>query len=183
MMIFLIILSCLLWLAAFAAFPRRIMLSPILSLCALILISLARDSKGYPVVPVSTAMILSWVCITLVLLMILFLQNPAVRMQSRGTGYMLLGAAAGMAVGLMAYTFTLSINTLYAIMIAATAVGALLGLLIFGNTPDGRAVNPGSGNFRSYLLAKGFPALVTVAMPGVAAVTATVIHVAPAVNI
>ena len=143
MMIFLIILASLLWIGAFAAFPRRIILGPPLSCCALILLSLARRN-GYPLVPLSSGMTLSWISITLVVMIIIILQNPAIRMQSRGTGYMLIGALAGMAVGLLGYTFS--------------------------NTPDGRAIAPGSGHFLRYLLAKGFPALVTVGQLGIAAV-------------
>ena len=163
MMIFLIILASLLWIGAFAAFPRRIILGPPLSCCALILLSLARRN-GYPLVPLSST------SITLVVMIIIILQNPAIRMQSRGTGYMLIGALAGMAVGLLGYTFSPSSNLLYAIMLIATAAGICLGLLIFSNTPDGRAIAPGSGHFLRYLLAKGFPALVTVGQLGIAAV-------------
>ena len=169
MMIFLIILASLLWIGAFAAFPRRIILGPPLSCCALILLSLARRN-GYPLVPLSSGMTLSWISITLVVMIIIILQNPAIRMQSRGTGYMLIGALAGMAVGLLGYTFSPSSNLLYAIMLIATAAGICLGLLIFSNTPDGRAIAPGPRHLLRYLLAKGFPALVTVGQLGIAAV-------------
>lgn len=180
MMIFLIILSCLLWIGAFAAFPRRIILSPALSYCALLLLSFAKRG-GYPIVPLSSGMTVSWLCITLVVMLIIVLQNPAIRSQSRGTGYMLLGALAGMAVGLMAYSFSASLNLLYALMLIGTAAGTALGLLIFTNTPDGRAVAPGTGHFWKYLLAKGFPALITVAQPGIAAVILIASNVTPGV--
>ncbi len=169
MTIFLIILSVTLWVAAFAFFGRRILLSPALSYCALMALSFT-SYEGLPLVPVGNAMSLSWLCITLVVMLIIVLQNPAVRIQSRGTGYMLLGAVAGMAVGLLGYTFTSTLNTLYAMMMGGTAVGCILGLLVFTNTPDGRAVAPATGHFWSYLRAKGFPALVTVAQLGIAAV-------------
>lgn len=169
MMVFLIILSSLLWLGAFAAYPRRILLSPALSYCALLSLSFA-EKNGYPILPLSNAMSISWLCITLVVMLIIVLQNPAIRMQSRGTGYMLFGALAGMAVGLLGYTFTASLQSLYALMLCGTAAGILLGLLVFSNTPDGRAIAPATGNFWRYLLAKGFPALITVAQLGIALV-------------
>lgn len=176
MMIFLIILSVLLWIASFLAFPRRILASPALSFCALLLLSMAKYPGGYPVVPLSSGMTISWLTITIVVMLIIILQNPAIRQQSRGTWYVLLGALAGMAVGLMAYTFSASLNLLYGIMIVATAAGAALGLLIFSNTPDGRLIAPGSGHFFKYLLAKGFPALITVAQLGIACVILIVSH-------
>lgn len=170
MMIFLIILSILLWIAAFVAFPRKIVCSPLFSFLALLMLSLAMTGEGYPIVPLSSGMTISWLSITLVVTAIIVLQNPAIRQQSRGTLYVLLGALAGMAVGLLGYTFSASLNLLYGIMIVATAAGAALGLLIFSNTPEGRPIAPGSGNFLKYLLAKGFPALITVAQLGIACV-------------
>lgn len=177
-MVFLIILSLLLWIGAFAAYPRRILLSPALSYCALLLLSFARKD-GYPLVPIGNAMTLSWLCITLVVMLIIVLQNPAIRMQSRGTGYMLFGALAGMSVGLLGYTFTTSLQALYALMLCGTAAGILLGLLVFTNTPAGRAIAPSTGNFLRYLLAKGFPALITVAQPGIALVLLIAAQAAP----
>ena len=170
MTIFLIILSILLWIGAFAAFPKRILLSPVLSYCALLSLSFAKTAPGYPLLPLSSGMTLSWLTITLVVMLIIILQDPAIRTQSRGTGYILLGALAGLAVGLLGYTFSSSLGLLYGIMVVATAAGIALGLLVFSNTPDGRQIAPGSGYFLKYLLAKGFPALVTVAQLGVAAV-------------
>lgn len=157
------------WIAAFAVFPRKILLSPALSFCALLLLSFARRN-GYPIVPVSSGMTLSWLTITLVVMLIVMLQDPAIRTQSRGTFYILLGGVAGMAVGLLGYTFTASLNLMYALMMLGTAAGIALGLLIFTNTPEGRLIAPGSGHFLKYLLAKGFPALVTIAQLGIAAV-------------
>lgn len=170
MTIFLIIASIVLWLGAFAAFPRKILLSPALSYCALLTLSFAKNSEGYPYVPVSTGMNISWLAITLVVMVIIVLQNPAIRSQSRGTFYILAGALAGMVIGLLGYTFTTALNMLYGIMIIATAAGAALGLLFFSNTPDGRLIAPGTGHFFKYLLAKGFPALITVVQPGIAAI-------------
>lgn len=172
MSIVLIILSCLLWAGAFAAFPRRILLSPALSFCALLLLSFARVN-GVPIVPVANSMTLSWLCITIVVMMVILLQNPAIRIQSRGTGYILFGAMAGMAAGIAVYTVSASLSILYAMMLGGTAIGITLGLLVFSNTPAGRDIAPSSGHFWQYLLAKGFPALITVAQIGIALVILT----------
>ncbi len=172
MSIVLIILSCLLWAGAFAAFPRRILLSPALSFCALLLLSFARVD-GVPIVPVANSMTLSWLCITIVVMMVILLQNPAIRIQSRGTGYILFGAMAGMAAGIAVYTVSASLSILYAMMLGGTAIGITLGLLVFSNTPAGRGIAPSSGHFWQYLLAKGFPALITVAQIGIALVILT----------
>lgn len=176
MMIFLIIVSCLLWIGAFAAFPRKILLSPALSYCAMLIISFAKKG-GYPIVPISSGMSLSWLCITLVVMLIIVLQNPAIRSQSRGTGYILLGGLAGMAVGLLGYTFSASLNLLYAIMLIGSIAGIVFGLLIFSNTPDGKLIAPGTGHFWRYLLSKGFPALITVAQLGIVAVILIAAHI------
>lgn len=167
---FIIIASILLWLAALAAIPRRILLAPALSYCAMLLLSFARLADGSRLFPLTYTMNISWLAITLVVMIIIILQNPAIRMQSRGTVFMTVGGIAGMLLGLLAYTFTSSMQLRYAIMILATAAGIILGQLAFTGTPDGRAIAPGSGHFLRYLPAKGFPILVTCAQIGVAAV-------------
>lgn len=172
MLIFFIIVSCLLWIASIAALPKRVILAPALSFCALLLISFARNAEGYPVIPLSQGMIISWLATTLIVMLVVILQDPGVRQQSRGVGYMILGGLAGMAVGLLAFSFTATLQLLFACMLLGSVIGIFLGLLIFVNTPDGRAIAPGSGHFFTYLLAKGFPTLVTVAQIGVAAVIA-----------
>lgn len=169
MMIFLIILSCLLWIAAFLMLPRRILIAPALSFCALILLSFAKKS-GYPIMPLSNPMLMSWLFITIVVMLIIVMQNPAIRAQSRGVGYMTLGGIAGMAIGLLAFTFTTNLNLLYALMIIGVTAGIFFGFLLFTNTPDGNEVGLRTGRFFKYLLAKGFPVLVTVAQLGIPAV-------------
>lgn len=169
MMIFLIILSCLIWLAAFLLLPKRILIAPGLSYCALVILSFAKKN-GFPIMPLSNGMLLSWLVITFVVMMIVLLQNPAVRQQSRGVGYMTIGGIAGMAVGLLGFTFSTNLNLLYALMIAGSIAGIFFGFLLFTNTPDGRDVALSTGRFFKYLLAKGFPILVTVAQFGIPAI-------------
>ncbi len=170
MTIFLIILSCLLWIAAFLTLSKRILVSPALSYCALIVLSFAKRGPGYPLMPLSNGLTFSWLAITLVVMLIITLQNPAVRQQSRGVGYMTIGGIAGMAVGLLGFSFTTSLNILYALMILGVAVGIFLGYYMFTNTPDGREVSLPTGRFFKYLLAKGFPVLITTAQLGIPAV-------------
>ena len=170
MTILLIILSVALWAGAFCAVPRRIILAPALSYLAMDVLSYARLSDGSLLFPLSNTMNMSWLAITLVVMVIIILQNPAIRQQGRGTAYMTMGALAGLAVGLLAYTFTPSLQLRYAVMVLATAAGSMLSGLVFTNTPDGRSIAPGSGHFLRYLLAKGFPILVAAGQLGVAAV-------------
>lgn len=165
----LIILSILCWLGALVALPRKILLAPALSYCGMLIISFAK-SDGYPIVPLSTGLTLSWLAITLIIMLIIILQNPAIRQQSRGVLYMTLGALAGMCIGLLGFSLSSSLQLLYALMIIGTAVGIYLGMLVFTSTPDGAAVRPTSGHFFRYLLAKGFPILITVAQIGIVAV-------------
>lgn len=171
MAVTLIILSILCWLASLASLPRRILIAPALSYCGLFLISFARSGE-YPLIPISNSMLYSWLTITLVVMLIIILQNPAVRAQSRGVGYMILGGMAGMAVGLIGFSISSSLQLLYALMIIGAAAGIILGMIIFSNTPDGRGVNPASGNFFRYLLSKGFPILISIVQIGIVAVIA-----------
>ena len=98
------------------------------------------------------------------------LQPVAVRKTRRGMGYIIVGALAGMSVGILGYTVASQVSMLYGIMIAATVAGTFLGFLLYTNTPEGRAINVASGNFFRYLLAKGFPTAITVMQIGVALV-------------
>lgn len=169
MMIFLIILACLLWLGAFLALPKRIILGPALSFCALLVLSFAKKD-GYTLFPLTGGMQLSWLVITLLVMMIIMMQNPAIRQQSRGVVYMIVGGIAGLAVGLLGFTFTSNLNLLYALAILGVVAGIFLGFLMFTNTPEGRDVSISTGRFFKYLLAKGFPVLITTAQLSIPAV-------------
>ena len=80
---------------------------------------------------------------------------------------MMIGALVGLAVGLLGFTVSSNISLLYSIMILAVIAGIFLGFLLYTQTPSGRPVGPGSGNFFRYLLAKGFPTAITVMQIGV----------------
>ena len=83
---------------------------------------------------------------------------------------MITGGITGLAVGLLGFSISSSITLRYAYMILATIAGIAFGFLLYTNTPSGKPVGPGSGNFFRYLLAKGFPTAITLMMLGVALV-------------
>lgn len=170
MTITLIILSCVLWILSIAVLARRIMAAPALSFVALTLLSLAKNSYGYPLLPINNTILIGWLCMTVMVMLVTMLQPDPVIRQTRGTGYIIAGALTGLAVGLLGFTFSENLPLLYAIMVTGTVAGTFFGFLIYSRTPDGRAVNISSGNFFKYLLAKGFPTAITVMMPGVALV-------------
>lgn len=167
MTIFLIISGCLLWTAALALLPRRVILGPPLSYCAMLLMSLTVSKEGYPLFPLPSSLLISWLCITLAVMLVVVLQSPALRAQSRGVVYMTAGGVAGMLTGLASLSLTSQLSPAYALMILGAAIGTSLGLLFFSYTPKGREIAPRSGYFFKYLLAKGFPVLITVAQLGI----------------
>ncbi len=166
MYIFLIILSCLLWTASLYCLCNRQLLAPALSYLAMLSISFA-EKNGWQLLPVNNTMLLSWLCMTLVIMFIVMLEPEPVRRQTKGTGYITVGAIAGMVVGLLGFTFSSQISLLYGIMALCTIAGIYLGFLMYTRTPEGAPVAPGSGRFMKYLLAKGFPAAITVIQGGV----------------
>lgn len=166
MSILLVILSAALWTGALWALVRQITIAPAMSFLGLLLFSLARPD-GWPIVPINATIISAWLCMSLVVTFIIYLQPTAVRQQARGMAYMIIGALVGLALGLLAFTITANLSVLYASMIVAVVIGTILGFLLYTNTPDGRPVAPGSGHFFRYLLAKGFPTAITVMQPGV----------------
>lgn len=176
MTIFLIIISCLLWIGAFAALPKRIIVSPALSYCAMLVLTFTKDGTGEYLFPLTNSLLVSWLCITLVVMLAVILQNPAIRMQSRGIWYMTLGGLAGMLVGLACISLISTLSLAYALMLIGAAAGIVIGAILFTNTPAGRGVAPATGNFFRYTLAKGFPILVTVAQLGIILVVVTARH-------
>lgn len=167
MTIFLIILSCLLWLGAIMLLFRREMVSPALSFLALFLLSLAPGEPGRALLPINSTIITSWLCMALVVTMASWMQPEPIKAQHRGIGYMTVGAAAGLALGLLGFSFSVNMSMLYASMIVGVCIGLFLGYLLFTRTPDGQALAAGNARFFRYLLAKGFPVAITVMIPGV----------------
>lgn len=117
--------------------------------------------------PLNLNIIITWLCLTVVVTGVSLMQPPAVMTQHRGMGHITIGGIAGMAVGLLGFSMTRMLTAVYAIMIVATAAGIFFGYFMFTRTPAGRAVNMRSGRFFTYLLAKGFPVMITVSQIGV----------------
>ena len=128
MAVFLIILSCLLWAASIRMLMGRQGIAPVLSWLGLGAISLA-SRDGYHILPVNGTILTAWLCMTVVVTLVSYLQPEAVRRQTRGMGYIAGGALAGMAVGLLACSFTTSIGILYTSMISGTVAGIFFGFL------------------------------------------------------
>lgn len=177
MAVFIVIVSCLIWLGSLAVMFSRPLLGPVFSYLGLLLLSVAKTSGSagdisYPLLPINSTILLVWACMTVVVVIATILQPDQIKSQNRGVGYMEGGALAGLAVGLMGFSFSMSLSLLYACMVLGVAVGVFFGFLLFTNTPDGSAVSLRSGRFFNYLLAKGFPIAITVMIPGIACVLA-----------
>lgn len=167
MMTILIIIAILLWgLSLWLLTTQRQALAPVASFIALFIISLARRD-GFQVLPVNSTMLIGWLAMTLIVMAATLMQPEAVRQQTRGTGYITAGALTGMVIGLLGRTAVSTLSLLYGVMIIATVAGIFLGFLLFTRTPRGRDVAIPTGRFFPYLLAKGFPAAITVAQIGI----------------
>lgn len=165
MSVFLLVASIIMWIAALATIPSRPLYSPAFSYLGLLGISFC-ETAGVPWLPVNNNMLISWLCITVVVMMATMLQPMDIRRQTRGMAYIIGGALVGLAVGLLGFTVSSKIGMLYGIMIVAVMVGIFFGFLLYSNTPDGRAINVNTGSFFRYLTAKGFPAAVTIMQIG-----------------
>ncbi len=161
-----IIISCLLFALTFWFIYRNQMLAPAFSYMGLLALSFADNNLGQPYLPINNTMLISWLCMTLAVMVTTILQPEPVRRQTRGIWYMTIGSVTGMVVGLLGFSLTIDLSTLYSIMILATAAGCFFGYLLFTNTPRGAAVGFRSGNFFKYLLAKGFPIAIAIMMMG-----------------
>lgn len=165
MSIVFLVISIVLWVCAIGSLPVRPLYGPGLSFLGLLALSFCQ-TEGIAWIPLSNNMLISWLCITVVAMLATVLQPSIVRSQTRGMAYIIGGGIVGMAIGLLGFTVTSFISGLYGIMIIATIAGIFFGFLLYSNTPDGRAVGIGSGNFFRYLLAKGVPTAVTLMMLG-----------------
>lgn len=165
MSIFFLVASIIFWVGAIAALPARPLYAPALSYIGLLGMSFC-ETDGLQWLPINNAMLISWLCITLVVMIATVMQPGAVRAQTRGMAYMIGGGIVGLVIGLLGFTVSTDISMLYGIMIVATAVGIFFGFLLYSNTPDGRPMRIGGGLFFKYLLAKGFPTAVTLMQIG-----------------
>ncbi len=118
--------------------------------------------------PLAPNMVVTWLALTVIVMGVSYLQPRAIMAQNRGMGYMLGGAIAGMAIGLISVSTSGSLTAQYACMIVGVLAGIFFGFFLFSRTPQGQAVSLSSGNFFNYLAAKGFPLALTVIQPGIA---------------
>lgn len=169
MAIFLIIVSILVWIASLVCLWRKTILGPALSFVALLLISFARKD-GFQLLPVNGTILIGWLCMTVVVTLLTMMQPRELTSSSRGVSYMAVGSLTGIAIGLLASTFSASLSVIYSSMIVGVAAGVFFGYLLYTNTPEGRGLRVGAGNFMPILLAKGFPVAITVMQIGVALV-------------
>lgn len=159
------VISILFWAASLWALVGRPLYAPALSYLGLLALSFCQ-TDGISWLPINNNMLISWLCITVVVMLATMLQPYRVRSQARGMGYMIAGAIVGLAIGLLGYTVSADMGMRYGIMIIATAVGIFFGFLLYSNTPAGRGVRTASSSFFSYLMAKGFPTAVTIMQIG-----------------
>lgn len=166
---FLVILSCLLWAASLFCLYGRQTAAPALSYLALVALSFM-TSNGFPTLPINNTILIGWLCMTLVVMFSTILQPDPVRRQTKGMNYMIIGGIAGLAVGLLGFSFCNSLSLRYTCMVLGVLTGTALGFMSYAMTPDGKPLKAGSANFFNYLLAKGFPTAITLMMPGLALV-------------
>lgn len=156
----LMILALLLFAGALILLFVREVLAPAASLLGLTAVYFSR------MLPLSPNMLITWLALTVIVMGVSFMQPAALMAQKRGVGYMLGGALAGMAVGLIAVSQAVSLTVWYASMIVGVLAGIFFGFFLYTRTPDGRDVGLSSGHFFTYLAAKGFPLAITVIQPG-----------------
>lgn len=146
--------------AIWLLFTREV-LAPAASLLGLVAIYFSH------LLPLMPNMVITWLALTVIVMGVSFMQPPALMAQNRGMGYMLGGAVAGMAVGLVAIASVYSLTLQYACMILGVMAGIFFAFLLFSRTPGGRDVSLASGHFFTYLTAKGFPLAITIIQPGI----------------
>lgn len=166
---FWIIVCAVFWILSVWGMLRNQLLAPAFSYLGLFALSIASNGL-MALVPINNTILIGWLCMTLVVMLATVLQPVAVRQQRRGTGYLTVGAFTGLAIGLLGFTITSSLPTLYGLMVIGVAAGAFFGYIIFSRSEAGAAIAPRTGNFFRYLLAKGFPIAISVMIMGVAAV-------------
>ena len=161
-----IVFSSILYLLSLIFIRIRLIAAPCSAFLGLLIISMAKSPEGYPLLPISSGMILGWLFMAILVTVLTLCQPKPIRQTTRGMYYFLCGALTGMALGLLGFTITTSPGVCYVIMILTTALGTFLGALMYGTTPEGKQVGVNSGHFYTYLLAKGFPTAITVMQLG-----------------
>ncbi len=167
MTVVLIILSMLLYVGGVALLWRRPLLSPALSYIALVLLSMAKDGTGVPLLPINNTILIGWLCMTVVVMAATILQPVKLTSAGGGMAQMLVGGVAGLAVGLIPSSLGVSAAVTYSSMVVATAAGIFFGYLIYVRSPKGQQETAQAGGAFTPLLAKGFPTAITLMEIGV----------------
>lgn len=170
-----IIFSCLFFIAALAVVRPYIVLAPSLSYLGLLTLSFASTKEGYPILPINSTILWSWCYIVIIVTIATVMQSARLRQSVKGVNYMLIGAIAGMSIGLLGFSLSGSVSVLYSTMIIATAIGCFLGFVFYSRTPegkyviapDGSPVRSTSRDFFKYFFAKAFPISITIMQIGV----------------
>ncbi len=109
----------------------------------------------------SIGQLIFWGVASAIAIGIMALLPEQVRKSTLGVGFIVTGALAGMALGILA-------NTISAI-IAGAALGAVFGGVAASRTRGGRVLDFPTKRFFNYLCAKGLPAVVSISMIGILA--------------
>ncbi|WP_295730101.1 hypothetical protein [uncultured Muribaculum sp.] len=102
----------------------------------------------------------SWGIAVAMVLVIDMLQPRNLARCTNGMTYIGIGAIVGMMVGMTGLS--------YLWMVVGAAVGVIAGGYVYARTPAGKPIGFPSARFFQYLCAKGFPAVVTATVIGIA---------------
>lgn len=161
MSVILAISAVLLMAGSFMLLFKKELLGPVASFLAMGAVYFS----GY--LPMNANMLITWLCLTLIVTGVSAMQAPAIMAQTRGMGYITVGAVAGMAVGLLGFSISDVLGTIYAMMSVGVLAGIFFGYILFTRTPQGLQLAYNRSRFVSYLLAKGFPVAISVMQLGV----------------
>lgn len=112
-----------------------------------------------------TTALIFWLIAALMVAGLSFMLPRAVSASRQGVGYVAGGTLAGIAVGYLIAPWW---------MVLGAIIGTVLGAVAYSMTPAGRHLEFPSGRFVQYLCAKGFPAVVTLAMGALSIINASI---------
>ena len=124
--------------------------------------------KASGAIDASASLMTAWGIAVIILLLIDYMQPPAISKATNGTMFFTIGAMAGTAVGLNFMS--------QAGIVICVAAGVVFGGLAYSRSVSGRALRFPSVRFFQYLCAKGFPIAVTFSIIGVAVLLWVIRH-------
>ena len=105
-MVLAIIFSSLLFLLGLFLIPYRVVGAPCSCFLGLLVMSMAKTSEGYPLLPLGSGLIIGWLCVSVFVTVLTLCQPTPVRNMRKGMYYYLGGALTGMVIGLLGFTFS-----------------------------------------------------------------------------